>query len=700
MLAIVVSVESTAARAQPTAADDPADAAAATSTAESSSAAPARRPDLILDPVVVTATRLPEPLADVPAAVSVIGRDDIHAGRPMVGLDETLERVPGVFVQNNRNFAQDLRVQIRGFGTRAAFGIREIKVLVDGLPETLPDGQTELDALDLAAVDHIEVLRGPASSLYGNAAGGVIQIFTDEPPPTPEARLRLTGGSYGLGKYDVHAGGRTGDAGVALHAGFVQLDGYRDHSAAERGTLTAKLTYALGTNTDVMLLLNGLDTLRADDPGGLTRAEVRADRRRPRGLNVDLDAGEDVSQGRVGTILRHRTDATELSAYAYVLYRDFDGRLPILPAAGDGITAFSRVSPGAGVRWAGSGDLLGCEHTLLAGVDVQHQDDDRRRFANVAGKRGALGLAQDERVTSVGPYLRWIVRLRDDLEASAGVRYDRVYYDIDVHVPAESGGSATRTLDAWSPSGGITWHPRRWLSLFANAGTAFQVPTTTELANPDGAGFNRNLQPQTSTSYEIGTRARWAERGRFALSAFYLDLEKTLIAFESPSGRTFFRNAGRSERYGVEAEWQLRLTDELRWSAALTFIHAAFRRYRTGSADFAGNEEPGIPTGIAYSELFYRHPGGLYAAIEASATSGFYADDANTVRSRGSTLVNLRGGYDRTLGPLRIEPFVGIQNVTDAAYDGVVRLNAAAGRFFEPAPGLNVYGGIAIRIES
>ena len=663
-------------------------------------AAESNRPEVILEPVVVTATRLPESLADVPASVSVIDRDDIHGGRPTVGLDETLDRVPGVFVQNNRNFAQDLRIQIRGFGTRAAFGIREIKVLVDGLPETLPDGQTEIDALDLAAIDHIEVLRGPASSLYGNAAGGVIQLFTDDPPPAPEARVRLTGGSYGLGKYDVHAGARSGDAGVALHAGFVQLGGYREHSTAERGTMTAKLTYALGTDTDVMLLLNGLDTPRADDPGGLTREEVRADRRQARQLNVDLDAGEHVSQGRVGAVVRHRSGVGEISAYTYVIYRDFDGRLPILPSAGDGITAFTRVSPGGGVRWAGHAELLGCAHTLLVGVDVQDQDDDRHRFANVGGARGGLHLAQDEHVTGVGPYLRWIARLRDDLEVSAGARYDRVHYDVDVHVPADSGGSSTRTLDAWSPGGGITWRPRAWLSVFANVATAFETPTTTELANPDGPGFNPNLEPQKSISYEVGARAHWPARATVALSAFYLDLEKTLIPFESASGRTFFRNAGRSERYGVEAEWQWQLSDELRMSAALTFIHAEFRRYRTGGANLAGNEEPGIPAGIAYGEVSYRHPGGLYGALEASVESGFYADDANTVRESGNSVVNLRGGYDGRFGRIRVEPFVGIENVTDTAYDGVVRSNAAAGRFFEPAPGINVYGGVALRFES
>ena len=659
---------------------------------------PERRPDIVLDPVVVTATRLPQHLGDVSAAVSVVERGDIRDGRPTVGLDESLARVPGVFIQNNENFSQDLRIQIRGFGTRAAFGVREIKVLVDGLPETLPDGQTETDALDLGAVDHVEVLRGPASALYGNASGGVMQIFTDEPPATPHVGVRLMGGSYGLGKYDVAGGGTAGNAGVALHAGFVQLGGYRDHAAADRGTMTAKLRWALG-DVDAMVLLSGLSTWRADDPGGLTGPEVRADRRQARALNVALDAGEEVSQGRIGTVLRRVTDHTELSAYGYVLYRDFEGRLPIPADAGDGITTFTRLSPGIGARFAYTATFLGAEHTLLAGLDVQHQADARRRFANVGGSRGRLGLDQDETVTSIGPYVRWLVALGDDVEVNAGVRYDRVRFDVDVHAPVDSDDSDTRTLDAWSPAGGVTWRPRRWLSLFANAGTAFQTPTTTELADPDGAGFNRALDPQTSTNVEAGARVAWPGRGMAGVTAFYLDLRDTLIPFESESGRTFFRNVGRSERYGVEVEAQLALTDTLRWSGAFTFTHAEFRRYRNANGDFAGNEEPGIPGAIFFGELLYRQPGGVYAGVETTLVDGFWADDANTARTPAYVAVNLRAGWDGMLRGVHLEPFVGIQNVSDATYNGVVRLNAAGGRFFEPAPGINVFGGVGIRVD-
>jgi len=343
---------------------------------------PGTRVPLLLDPVTVTATRLPELLADVPAAISVVEQGEIQDARPTVNLDESLDRVPGVFVQSSGNFAQDVRVQIRGFGTRAGFGTREIKVLVDGLPLTLPDGQTQLDDVDLAAMARIEVVRGPASALYGNASGGVIQFFTEDGPATPGAEVRLLGGSDGLGKYVLAGGGPAGPAQLFVQGSFLQLDGYRAHSATESGIVNAKLRWTVDPLTTVTFLLNGVDAPVAEDPGALTRAEADADPRQARALNVALDAGESVLQGRLGAVVDRQLPAGQISAYAYGLYRDFENRLPIpptTPAVQGGIVTFYRFSPGGGARYLLPVTLAGREHRLSAGIDVQYQDDDRRR---------------------------------------------------------------------------------------------------------------------------------------------------------------------------------------------------------------------------------------------------------------------------------------------------------------------------------
>ena len=656
------------------------------------------------EPVVVTATRLPQPLAEVPASVSVVEALDIQGAQKTVGLEEALDRVPGVFVQSSQNFAQDVRIQIRGFGTRAAFGIREIKVLLDGLPITEPDGQTQLDDVDLGAIDRIEVLRGPAGALYGNAAGGVIQLFTSDAPAVPSANVVLTGGSYGLGKYQVKGGGRTEHAQVFLDGSYLQLGGYRDHSATQSGNFTGTLRYDIDEATDALLLLTAVDSPEAQDPGALTSAEANNHPRRANPLNVALDAGETVQQIRAGTVVRHRGEWNELSVYGYYVWRDFSNLLPIRPMAGDGVVTFERSSPGTGARWDYRQPLLGWGQTFSAGFDFQYQDDDRRRFQNLNGNRGPLGLHQFERVTTVGPYVREAINLRDDLELSGGVRYDWFDFNVDVDYPPDSGMSDSRIFDQWSPAGALRWswlhgRPASFpeLSLYGEIGTAFQTPTTTELGNPNGPGFNLALQPQTSITYEIGARAERAEQFTAGLAGYVIEIDNELVQFESPSGRTAFRNAGSSQRLGLELEWQARLLEPLRWSGAVTLLDSKYRNYTVDQVSFSGNDEPGIPQWWIYQELAYRHPIGLFAALEAFLVDGYFVNDANTARAGSYALVNLRAGYEYNFGEhWTVAPFVGLNNLTDANYDGTVRINALNGRFFEPAPTFNVYGGVSV----
>lgn len=649
----------------------------------------------MIERIVITATRSEEPVATVPAAVSIVDRSAIQEARTTVSLDESLRRVPGVLVQNSGNFAQDLRIQIRGFGTRAAFGIREIRVLVDGLPETLPDGQTELGNLDLGTIERIEVVRDPTSSLYGNASGGVIQLFTEDGPEQPWSEARATGGSFGLQKYQLKGGGRVEDAHGYVSVSHLRLDGFRDHSETEKTIVTGKLRYHLNDHTRITALLNGLHSPVAEDPGGLTREEAKDDPSGARDRNVLFDAGEEVAQVKLGFVLEHVSGPHDVSGYTYLLYRDFDN---LLPFQDQGSVTFERLSPGAGVRYSYERPVLRVDQQFSIGFDVQHQDDDRRRFDNLEGQRGNLRIHQRERVTSIGTYAREAVFVTDDVEISGGVRYDRVYFDVDVESD-DTGlgtGSDSRTMDEWSPAGGVLYSPRTWLSLYGKIGTTFQVPSTTELVNPRGSGLNPELEPQTAISYEVGSRFDWTPY-RGSIAAFRLDLDDELIPFEdSESGRTAFRNAGRSRRYGLEVEWAAQLLDSLRWTGAVTWIDAEFRDYVVDGVELDGNQEPGIPSWWIFQELAYRHSSGFYAALEAFFVDALFVDDANTTRSPSYELLNLRAGFVHTAGAWTFSPFLGLANLTDAEYDGTVRLNAQGGRFFEPAPGFNAYGGLAV----
>lgn len=648
-----------------------------------------------VDTIVVTGTRSAQPRHTVPASVSVVEGGDARRARPTVGMEESLRRVPGVFVQNSGNYAQDFRLQIRGFGTRAAFGIREVTVLVDGLPETLPDGQSQIDTIELGSIQRVEVMRGAGAALYGNAAGGVIHLLSDPPPDRPGANLTVTGGSYGFAKVVAQIGAQGKTLGGIGTASYFRSDGYRDHSATRNAVFLGRLLWDAAERTQVKFLVDGAHAPKADDPGGLTGDQANANPRQARDLNVRLDAGESVEQIRLGAVVDHRFSTGSLDAYAYTLYRDFFAKLPIVPAQGDGIVQFDRVSPGGGARYSYDRPLAGWAQSFTIGADAQYQRDDRQRFANEDGEKGALGLDQLEHVTGVGVYLREAVSITPTVELSGGIRYDAVHYSVDVKTPPDSDASGSRTIDAWSPSGGILYTPFDDLSLFGNVSTAFQAPTTTELVNPDGPGFNPDIEPQRARSYELGLRFG-PPRLEMGVALYRIDLRDELIPFETPAGRVAFRNAGRSRRYGLEVDWRSELLPSLVWTGAGTALRAKYLSYETDDGDFSGNREPGIPPWYVYQELAYSHDSGLHVAAEAYLVGGYDVDDANTATTPGYGVVNLRFGWEGEVAGWKVAPFLGLQNLTNARYDGTVRLNAFGGRYYEPAPGFNLYGGLRI----
>ena len=676
------------------------DASAPTSSATTSTQ-PAPPLTTVLDPVVVTATRSATSLDEVPAAVSVVDQADIQLGRPTVGFEEPLNRIPGVFTQNSMNFAQDFRLSIRGFGTRTAFGVREVKVLVDGIPETSPDGQTQLDNIDLGAAQRIEVLRGPSSSLYGNASGGVINIITEDGPTTPFIETRLMGGSFGLQKYQAKTGGQFGKLNYMFNASYLSLNGFRDHSRAQNVLFTGKLKYTINPTSNITTLMSFMDAPFADDPGGITRAQVEADRERARDRNVLLKSGERVTHGKLGFVYRNQfLPGHEITVTQFSLFRQFDTKLPIIPRFGSGVVKFDRFGIGGGVKYAYDGRMLGFRNRFMLGVDVEFQSDNRRRFDNNEGDIGQRRFHQDEDVRSVGPFMQNVFYLKENLQLTAGLRYDNVRFSVSDQFLEDGDQSGVKTFDYLSPMGGILYSPLDYLHVYANVSTAFQVPTTTELARPDeGGGFNPDLDPQQAINYEVGVRGDLWSRLNYSLALFWIVIDDELVAFESESGRNFFRNAGRSERKGLELEFDMTLLEGLRWKLAYTFLDAEFDRFFTPNGRFDNKDEPGIPPHQLFTELFYYHPSGFYGAFSIQYVDDFYVNNANSEENDAYTVLNLRMGYQMTMGNTHIAPFVGIQNIADDGYNGLTRLNALGGRFFEPSAGINAYGGVTVTYD-
>lgn len=646
-----------------------------------------------LAPVVVTAPRLPSTPGEIPAAVTVVDKGDMP-GLPAVSLDEALTRVPGVFVQNRYNFAQDTRIAIRGFGARAAFGIRGIQIHVDGMPQTLPDGQSQIDSIDPASIERMEVMRGPASALYGNASGGVINIVTKEGPEEPYAEGRTLHGDFGLWKALVQGGGRIGGDSAFTTFSRLAIDGYREHSQAESLTLNGKFRHELNDATDLTLLLNSVYSPELQDPGGLDLRQAAADPSQAAPLNLTYDTGEEVLDGRVGLVLRHALASDRnLEAAAWHSQRDLDNAIPFRFVELDRKVTGGRLQYDAGI------DFLGLSQQVFAGIDVQHEIDDRLNFDNIGGSPGEeLLLAQNEEVKNIGLFLQDRLDLADTWSLTVGGRYDLVRFEVDDRLLADGDDTGEKTFDQATGRLGLVFTPRPFLQCYASIAQSFETPTTTELVNrPDGGGgINPEIEPQTAVNYEIGLKSA---AGRLAGEAalFAMDIEDELIAFRDMTDRVFYRNAGESRRTGAELGLSLGFGRGLEAHLTYTYLDAEFTAYEKDGVELSGNEVPGLPEHQLYGELFFEDSCGVYVGIDALIVGEFPVDDENTVTNDGSIVVNVRTGWETAVGSWLVAPFFGVQNLLDEDYNNNVRINARGGRYFEPAPGLNLYGGLGLR---
>jgi iron complex outermembrane receptor protein len=605
--------------------------------------------------------------------------------------------IPGLFFQNRYNFAQDLRASIRGFGSRSSCGILGIKIIVDGIPETLPDGQGSVDGIDLGSASQISVIRGPASSLYGNASGGAILVETERGPAVPFVELRATHGEFDFNKLQFKAGGERGELNYLVNLSDTSTDGYRDHSEFENTQLNGRFEYQLSASSSLLTTLHYTDQPKANDPGGITEDAADDDPTQARDRNVLFDAGEELEQTRIGLLYSTRlTEGRELEARVYHTDREFSNRLPFTDG---GAVKLDRTFVGGGLKYIISGMLGERRNRLLAGIDYDRQDDDRSRFDNLQGVIGAQTFEQNELVTSLGAYLQNETRLSDSIELTLGVRYDDIEFDVDDDFLSDGDDSGKVSLDEVSPMIGISLKYDETTTYYATISSSFETPTTTEFANPAGGGFNQDLDPQESTNYEVGVKMRTGSHA-FEAALFHIDVDDELVPFEGPppEERTFFENAGSSTRDGLEIAYIRQLGAEFEFSAAYTYSDFEFDSFTDDDGDvFDGKSIPGIPRDLLHLGLTWFGDRGYYVTWDTTYTGELYADNANDVEVDGYSVSNLRLGYNGFYESLESSAFIGVNNVFDEEYSGNVRINAFGGRYFEPAPDLNAYIGVSLR---
>lgn len=650
--------------------------------------------------MTVTATRVARDVLRTPLAISTVERESI-ARRQQLGIDESMLRIPGVVFQNRYNFAQDTRVSIRGFGARSQFGIRGVKIYIDGIPSTLPDGQGGIDDIDLNSVARMEVLRGPAAALYGASAGGVINLFTEDGPDRPYAEAGVSRGEFDFGRYTLKTGGQVGALNYLVSGSYLNLDGYRDHSEVNHSLVNSKFRYTFNDGSQLTAIVNAVDSPVSDDPGGLTAAQVRQNRKQAGANNLRFDSGEWLEQQKLGLLYtRDMGQYHHLQLRNYYVWRDFANNLAIgVPfGASDGVVEFSRFFFGGGAQYSYDAPVFGYANRFTIGFDIDRQEDDRQRYQNVAGARGALSFDQEERAESRGLYLQNELSLTAQVDLLLGLRYDSINLDVDDRFLANGNQTDGLDFDQLNPMAGIVYSPWRELNLYANYGTAFETPSFTELANASRGGtlggFG-NVSAQQAKSYEVGAKGLVFDRFSYDFAVYYATVEDEIISVVNNGGRSFFQNAD-TERKGVETSLRYEVFKGLDLAVAYTYQDFTFDRFQA-SPGIEGNTLPGNPEHQFYAEVAYRHASGLWAIFDILHVDEIYADNANTAQNAAYHLANLRFGRDFAFGQWGVSPFFGINNLFNEEYNQNVILNAAGSRYFEPGPDRNVYGGLTAR---
>ena len=656
----------------------------------------------VLPDIEVRITRAASALRLVPAGATLLDGNALGPGRPAAALEEALRLVPGLHAANPGNPAIDERLSIRGFGARSAFGVRGLQVILDGVPQTLPDGQGQLTDVDLAEAERIEVLRGGTSALYGNAGGGAISVETGGPQGGQaggRAGGRVEGGGFGLVKVLADGGAALGAGHVAAGLTWSEGDNWREHAAFETRRARVAGAWPLGGQSSVRLSLRWTDQPRTENPGGLTAAEVEADPSQAAPANVAADARKAVTQWTMaarldGSAARRPGDSAGGEGVRYRVVA-FGGARDVENPLAFGTILLDRGL--GGLRAEVTAPLRSAwVPAITAGLDAQWARDDRR---NLTPAGDAVTLDQEDRTREIGPFAVARLTPSPNWVATVGLRLDHVRFEVDDRLTADGDDSGERTMSKLAPSAGVVWTRHPGFEPYAGIRTSFETPTTTELANrPDGSGgLNPDLEPQTAVHYEVGARGALGSLA-YEAALFQADVDDQLVPFEDPAvpGRRFFRNAGRSRHRGVELGATWRPAEALSIRGAFTMAEYEYVDYEVDGERFDGNTIPGVPARFLSATIAVQ-PGGTFGvALDQTLSSETWADDANGARADGWTSTDLRAWGQVRVGGTGLRPFASVRNLFDRSYVGSVVVNAAAGRYYEPAAGRWVVLGVEV----
>lgn len=661
---------------------------------------------LILDPSVVTGSRSASRSFDLPYSVDSISREQISDGQLGINASEALSRVPGLVVQNRQNYAQDLQISSRGFGARSAFGVRGIKLIADGIPASTPDGQGQAATFNLDTADRIEVLRGPAATLYGSNAGGVIQMFSRNGEGPPRIGAETLVGSDGLNKHHLSAEGAVQGAGFVLDASRMDTDGYRDHSSARRDQTFAKLNLEPDDDSKLALIYSSLEQNGTQDPLGQTWAGYKADPRSVSSNALAYNTRKSIDHQQVGmNYERYIGDAT-LQVNAYTGRRSVIQYLSIpkgVPSneRGGGVVQFDRKFYGGGVRWMQPIDSVPGELMIITGLDFDQSEDSRHGYQNYSGNtlgvKGELRRNEIDTARSLDPYIQanWTI---DRWTLQAGLRHSTMEMDVDDHFLSNGDASGNKTYQKNTPSMSVMYAFTPELHGYVSAGKGFETPTQAEMAYAPGAieGFNFGLKPSESTQYEVGLKAQVNNSTRVNAAVFQITTEDELVVNASKDGRTSYQNAGRTLRRGFELGIESQLSEQ--WSANLAYtrLQATYDSNfsNSGKTVEKGNYLPGVPQTTLFAELNWKPRDWVSTAVEGMYRSKIYVEDTNQKQAAPAySVFNWRARFEQKVEHWTFHQTLRLDNLLDRQYIGSVIVGDGNDRYYEAAPGRSWYAG-------
>jgi iron complex outermembrane receptor protein len=668
------------------------------------------------------------PDLDVPASISTVYAD-ADSNRGQTNVTELLASIPGVVALDRQNYAQDTQLSIRGNGSRSTFGVRGLRLFVDGIPASMPDGQGQLSHFNVLSAGTVQVLRGPFSALYGNSSGGVVQMWSSPGTPDTEVRLRATTGSYGTQNYGAQLLGSAGRFDYDLGLSRFDTDGYRDHAAARRDSANLRLGIDVGATRTLTLVTNYVKIPEAQDTLGLTPGDWYADPRQATSVAEQFNTRKSVEQLQGGAVFEQRLGANTVRAMAYTGNRKITQFLAIPPTTQNnplhagGVIDLNGDYRGGDLRWSWAGDLAGRPVEFTAGGNYDMQDQLRRGYLNytgpannscsgatVCGVQGTLRRDENDRSSNFDQFAQGWWQFAERWSVLAGVRHSKVKFrTTDRYIVGTNGDdSGNQSYSDTTLVGGVTFRPSDTLRLYASTGDGFETPTFNELSyRADGQpGLAFNLLPEQSHNYEVGLKWRPGGGVRFDAAVFSTRTINELVVVRNAGGRSSYGNVDRSRREGLEASLAMPLATDWLLEVEYTLLNAKFRSdfvICTGvpctsptTTVAAGSRIPGVPRQHGSARLAW-NPGQWSLALEVAGSDPLLVSDASRTAAPGYGVWNADAGYKWRIGDNDLRGFVRVDNVLDRNYVGSVIVNDGNGRYFESGPARSFTAGVQWR---